>query len=247
MPALFEAAFEHPGLLTRADIIERLTSGGWRLIEVKSTTSLKGVFVIPTFCSPWSWIGCSKSSSNDFGSVVRLRRKKARKKLFKLHDVLEQCETLLDTVNGNARKMQDLVASERPPNIQTGDHCFTPYNCPYYEYCSRVDVCPDHGIDELPSLRSTRRATERGWHRRTTGHPDDFPLMNLERIVHQTVLNQASVVYGDISAMLAEIKSPVRYLDFETFAPPIPRFVGPVHTTLFRFYFPYILSTNAIR
>ena len=45
-PALFEAAFEHQGLLTRADIIERLASGGWRLIEVKSTTNLKDVFVL---------------------------------------------------------------------------------------------------------------------------------------------------------------------------------------------------------
>ena len=45
-PALFEAAFVHEGLLARADVIERLPGGGWRLIEVKSTTRLKDIFVL---------------------------------------------------------------------------------------------------------------------------------------------------------------------------------------------------------
>lgn len=231
-PALFEAAFEHQGLLTRADIIERLTSGGWRLIEVKSTTSLKDVFVLDVTFQ----LSVLRGAGLDVreAAVMTLDRSYVYDgerldltKLFKFHDVLEQCETLLETVNGNARKMQDLVASEKPPNIQTGDHCFKPYDCSYYEHCSRDDVYPDHSKDELPSLRSARRAqlNEAGIEE-IRDIPDDVPLTNLQRIVHQTVLNQDSVVHGDISAMLAEIKSPVRFLDFETFAPPIPRFVG---------------------
>ena len=44
VPALFEAAFEHRGVLARADVIERLPEGGWRLIEVKSATRAKDVF-----------------------------------------------------------------------------------------------------------------------------------------------------------------------------------------------------------
>lgn len=34
------------------------------------------------------------------------------------------------------------------------------------------------------------------------------------------------VVHGDLPLMLSAIQPPVRYLDFETFAPAIPRFVG---------------------
>jgi len=231
-PALFEAAFEHQGLLTRADIIERLASGGWRLIEVKSTMSLKDVFVLDVAFQLSVLRGAGLDVRD--AAVMTLERSYVYdgieldlKSLFKLHFVLEQCENLLDTVRGNAREMQDLVSAKEPPNVQIGDHCFTPYDCPYYEHCSREDVFPDHGIDELPSLRSARRAqlNEAGIEE-IRDIPDDFPLTNLQRIVHQTVLDQQSVVHGDISAMLAEINSPVRYLDFETFAPPIPRFVG---------------------
>jgi predicted RecB family nuclease len=41
VPAIFEAAFAFDRVLIRADILERLPSGGWRLAEVKSGTRVK--------------------------------------------------------------------------------------------------------------------------------------------------------------------------------------------------------------
>jgi hypothetical protein len=41
VPAIYEATFEHGGVLVRVDILQRRRDGRWRLIEVKSTTSLK--------------------------------------------------------------------------------------------------------------------------------------------------------------------------------------------------------------
>ena len=52
-PAVFEGAFEHDGVLVRADVIERLPEGGWRLVEVKSSTRLKDVFVLDAAVQLW--------------------------------------------------------------------------------------------------------------------------------------------------------------------------------------------------
>src|SRR5262249_14170757 len=41
VPAIFEAALVHDGLLIRVDALERLPSGRWRLNEVKSSTRIK--------------------------------------------------------------------------------------------------------------------------------------------------------------------------------------------------------------
>src|SRR5271163_3120762 len=41
IPALFEAAFEHDGVLVRVDVLHRRRDGRWRLVEVKSSTSVK--------------------------------------------------------------------------------------------------------------------------------------------------------------------------------------------------------------
>jgi predicted RecB family nuclease len=41
VPALFEATFEHGGVLVRVDILQRRDRKRWRLLEVKSTADLK--------------------------------------------------------------------------------------------------------------------------------------------------------------------------------------------------------------
>src|SRR5207248_5116748 len=41
IPAIFEAALVHDGLLIRVDALERLPDGRWRLNEVKSSTRIK--------------------------------------------------------------------------------------------------------------------------------------------------------------------------------------------------------------
>ena len=51
--ALFEAAFQHEHVLVRANVLERLPDGAWRLAEVKSTTKLKDVFVLDVAVLLW--------------------------------------------------------------------------------------------------------------------------------------------------------------------------------------------------
>ena len=41
VPAIFEGVFEHDGVLVRVDVLHRRRDGRWRLIEVKSSTSVK--------------------------------------------------------------------------------------------------------------------------------------------------------------------------------------------------------------
>jgi hypothetical protein len=41
VPAIFEGTFENGGVLVRVDVLQRRRGDRWRLIEVKSTTSLK--------------------------------------------------------------------------------------------------------------------------------------------------------------------------------------------------------------
>lgn len=147
--------------------------------------------------------------------------------LFSLYPIIEEIENLLDAVSGDAREMLSLIADSTPPDIQIGDHCHTPYECPYLDHCSRDIDEPDHRIEELPSLHVGRKLQlkqERIEEIRDV--PDDFPLTDLQSIVRQTVLEQKMVVHGDLPLMLSSIQPPVRYLGFETFAPAIPRFVG---------------------
>ena len=231
-PALFEAAFEHEGVLVRADVIERLPEGGWRLIEVKSSTRLKDVFVLDAAVQLWVLKGAGLDVRD--AGVLTLDRDYVHDgvtldldALFRLHPVLDEAQELAGSVAAQVAELQAMLSESAAPDVAPGDHCFEPYACPYYAHCTRDAVSPDHGIDELPRLAVGRREElEAAGIEEIRDIPEEFPLAGLQSTVRQTVREGRPAMHGDIAGALAGIRSPARYLDFETFAPAIPRFAG---------------------
>ncbi len=242
-PALFEAAFRHRGVLVRADIVERLPGGGWRLTEVKSTTRLKDLFVLDAAVQLWTLRGagldvreaCVLTLDRDY---VYDGRRHDLNALFRLHPVTDRAEALLAAVGAGVRDMQAMLAAPAAPDIAPGGHCFDPYPCPYHAHCTRHIAPRDHGIDELPGLRKEDRdRLEAEGIREIRDIPEDFPLAPLQRIARRAVIEGRRVRHGDIAKALARRTQPVRYLDFETFSPAVPRFAGtrPYDATPFQF------------
>ena len=231
-PAVFEAAFEHEGVLVRADVIERLPGGGWRLVEVKSTTRLKEIFILDVAVQLWVLRGAGLDVRE--ATVLTLDRgyvydgvRLDIDTLFKLHPVFDEASALLDSVGAGVHEMLAMLAEPAAPDIAPGEHCFAPYPCPYYAHCTHDQVSPEHGIDELPWLAAERRAElQTPSIEEIRDIPADFPLTRLQRIVRRAVREGQPLLHGDIPAAFAEVTLPVRHLDFETFAPAIPRFVG---------------------
>ena len=232
VPALFEAAFEHERVLVRADVIERIPGNAWRLIEVKSTTRLKDVFLWDLAVQLWVLRGAGLDVRE--AAVLTLERNYVYDGerldldvLFTMHPLFDEAVGHLDAVGARAGAMQRMLAGSRPPEIVPGGHCFTPYTCPYHPHCTRHMVAPAHGIDELPRLTASMRARlDAAGIVEVLDIPGDFPLTPLQQIVRRAVRDGRGVVYGDIAGALAGIMPPVRHLDFETFSPAIPRFAG---------------------
>lgn len=231
-PAVFEAAFEHEGVLVRADVIERLPEGGWRLVEVKSSARLKDVFVLDAAVQLWVLKGAGLDVRD--AGVLTLDRDYVYDGVtldldapFKLRPVYDEAHEFLDSVAAQVSELKGMLSRSAAPDIAPGDHCFEPYECPYHLYCTRDAVLPDHGIGELPWLSAGRREQlEAAGIEEILDIPEDFPLTGLQSVVRQTIREGSPAMHGDIAGALAGLKSPVRYLDFETFAPAIPRFAG---------------------
>lgn len=230
--ALFEPAFVHQGVLVRTDVLERLPGGGWRLVEVKSTTRLKKVFVLDAAVQLWVLRGAGLDVRE--AGVLTLNRNYIYEggehnldMLFTLHLVTKESNALLGTIGDNVTAMQAMLTETDAPDIEPGDHCFVPYDCPYHAHCTRNLVHPDHGIDELPRLDDRRRSElmARGIDE-IRDIPDEFPLTYLQQIVRRAVTENREIVHRNIRGEMARVIPPVRYLDFETYAPAIPRFAG---------------------
>ena len=229
---LFEAAFAHAGVLVRTDVLERLPEGGWRLVEVKSATRLDERFVLDVAVQLWTVRGAGLDVRD--AMVLTLDRGYVHDgarldldALFTAHPVFDAAMARLDAVGADVPAIQAMLARADAPRIAPGPHCATPHPCPYHAHCTRGHVGPEHPVDALPRLDARRRAAlEAAGVDDIRAIPDDFPLTALQRIVRHAVRANRPVVHGDITGAFARLKPPVRHLDFETFAPAIPRFAA---------------------
>ena len=141
--ALFEPAFRHQGVLVRVDILERLPEGGWGLIEVKSATRLKDTFVLDAAIQLWVLRGAGLDVRE--AGVLTLNREYIYaggehdlNALFQLHPVLEPRQRYLSQSAQGCPRCRPCSPCGNHPEIQPGDHCFSPYTCPFYAHCTRI-------------------------------------------------------------------------------------------------------------
>lgn len=206
---LFEAAFQHEDVIVRPDILQKLPDGSWQLGEVKSTTRLKDVHVLDVAIQLW----VLRNSGLDMreADVITLDRSYVfdgvhldLDALFKSHPVMNRAQTLQARVEKDVVEMLQMLEQSTAPDIAPGPHCFEPYDCPYYSHCTRHIVSSYSDTDDQSIINVDARDP--------TQHAG-----NAERSV---------VHVEDLASALSKLESPVRYLDFETFNPAIPRFVG---------------------
>ncbi|MYE54510.1 MAG: DUF2779 domain-containing protein [Chloroflexi bacterium] len=231
-PALFEPAFRHNGVLARVDVLERIPDGGWRMIEVKSTTRCKPEHILDAAVQLWVLRGAGLDIRD--AGVLTLNREYIYDgihldldALFKFDSVLDEADALLDSIGTDVAEMQAMLAAESAPDIQPSRHCLKPYTCPYFEHCTRNIPQPEHGIGELSGINSERREElEAMGITEVRDVPANFPLNELQSIIRQAVIDGSDTVHGDLARSLAEMSPPVRHLDFESFQLAIPRFAG---------------------
>ena len=250
VPVLFEAAFQHGHVLARPDVLERLPTGGWRLMEVKATTRPKEVHVHDVAIQLWVLRGAGLDVRE--AGVLTLNRgyvydgeRLDVHALFKFHPVLDEALALLDSLPAETRAMRAMLARSEPPVIAPGDHCLKPYLCDYHAHCTRNIVGPRHPLKELPHFTARKRAElQAAGIGEVKDVPDSFPLNRLQKFVRKAVRQgRVQVRRRTLREALAAIKSPVRHLDFETFAPAVPRFAGTrAYDTI-----PFLFSVHAER
>ena len=206
--------------------------GGWRLVEVKSSTRMKDLFLLDVAVQLWVLRGAGLDVRD--AAVLTLNRDYVYdgvrldvEALFAPHPVFDEASALLDDIGAHVHELLAMLARPAAPDIAPGEHCFSPHMCPYHAHCTRDALLPEHGIGELPRLAARRRAAlEAARIEEIHDIPADFPLTAPQRIVAHAVREGRALVHGDISGTLACLAPPVRHLDFETFAPAIPRFSG---------------------
>ena len=229
VPMLFEPAFAHQGVRVRVDAFER-HDGHDTLIEVKSTTSVKAEHVWDCAIQTWVARGAGRNVTRILHGHVDTRfvyrSAGDYRGLLKVVDITAEVEALLPRISGIVEQLKGVAVNSKP-EIATGGRCFAPYECPFLAHCRATEPPgPEFPIDLLPRAPAVvGRLADAGYSDLCSVPEDELPNPIHRRVATATRTGQA-FISDDLRQLLADIEYPRSYLDFETIAFVVPRWLG---------------------
>ena len=136
---LFEPAFQHGGVLVRADLLFR-RDGRYRLVEVKATTGVAEHHLQDAAIQAWVIGGAGYPV--DAVSIAHIDRSFVYpgggdyRGLLKEVDVTQDIAALLGRVPAMTLECQQSLAGPLP-DIAVGKQCGEPYSCPFLRHCDQ--------------------------------------------------------------------------------------------------------------
>jgi predicted RecB family nuclease len=221
---LYEASFFEDGVFVAVDILSR-ARGGWALTEVKSTTKVKPEHLpdaaVQTHVLRRAGLQVKRV---ELMHLDRECRFPDLSNLFYRADVTAAVEELVPSVAAEARRQLKMLAGSLP-SVETGEHCYSPYECPFIGRC--WPPAPEHHVSTLYNVRRKRAAelVEEGYET-IRDLPADLELSEIADRQRRSVQAGEVIVEPGLLEALSTLRGPVAYLDFETVGLAIPIWPG---------------------
>ena len=222
-PVVYEATFRAGGVSVTVDILER-ASHGFRLIEVKSTTSVKKHHVPDVAVQAH----VLRQDRLDLVSteVMHLNRSCTYpdlSNLFVRSDVTE-------AVKGIEAKLPSLLGEQIEmlqgpiPEVPIGPHCSTPYECPFIARCWAT--LPPHHVSTLYAMRRRALELDEQGYRTIYDLREDVPLGPIADRQRRAVQENRPIVEPTLARALDFFVPPIAFVDFETVGLAVPVWTG---------------------
>jgi predicted RecB family nuclease len=192
--AIYEAAFISDGVRIRVDILERLNDGAWNLIEVKSATSVKDLY-LPDVAVQYHVLRGSGLNIRT-AAILHLNNQYVYdgkqldlNGLFTFSDLAEEVLDLQNDIPSQLAELNEMLAEKNPPEIYPSKDCISPYKCGFWEHCTAE--MPKYWVMRLGGLSQTKfnQLVELGIE--DIAHiPDSFPLSALQSKMRTCVANR---------------------------------------------------------
>jgi predicted RecB family nuclease len=226
--AIFEGAFAFDQILVRVDILERVNGSSdagatWRLIEVKSSSKVKEVYVddlaIQTHVLRGTGVILAESCLMRINTqYVFTGGESDLDQLFALQDLTAVVAARQSALVARLGDMKTMLARPCAPEIEPDSHCHQPYACPFWDHCTKDK--PKRWVYYLPGDdRLSRRLFQQG-----IETIDDIPAGVSLSILQRRMRDNVEWIGQGLKAALHSVRYPVHHLDFETFMPAVPKF-----------------------
>lgn len=240
-----EASFSYQGLYCAVDIL-RKERGGYAIYEVKSSTHAQEQYGIDIAYQKYVLEHCGIKVTGTYlvcidsdyvrGEELELSR------LFKIVDMSEGVALETPNIPHRLKLAEALLAGEEP-DLDIGEHCSYPYECPYQGYCFRH--LPQPSVFDLYRLSGKKK-----WEYYRKGLVSFADLQKLSelngkqcrQIQFQLEDCAPHIDQKGIRKFLDTLSYPIYFLDFETMQLAVPEFPGtkPFQQIPFQYSLHYI-------
>ena len=209
-----EASFSYDGNYCAVDILHK-TEDGWAIYEVKSTS-------FPEFNG-------NPAKLDKYLPDVAYQKwvlgELDLQKLFVINDMGELIANEYDKVENGQAAAKKLLQQEEEPTMDIWEGCKKPYDCAFYQYCSRH--LPSPSVFDLYRMRFSDKLK---YYRQGLVTYDDIKnekLTPVRRIQVDSVLANTPHIEADkIKEFLDTLTYPMYFLDFETMQQVVPEYDG---------------------
>ena len=231
--SIYEASFMEDGIFIRVDIMN-LTSEGWNIYEVKSSSRVRSYHKEDASLQ-WHVLKKVKGLALNDVFVISLNNEYLKKGEVDVNSLFEYQTPLTDFVESNQDKIRSEIqdiklasSSDVIPVVNIGSHCKKPHTCQY------LDKCWPERTNDLDSIFRLYRLN---FDKKLTFYNDgidSFKKITSKIKLSTTQQNQIKayetkepiIDISKINTFISSIEYPISYFDFETFADAVPLYEG---------------------
>jgi hypothetical protein len=235
---IFEATLQHDGVLVREDVLLPTIVDGpdggtqsWRIVEVKASTKLKPEHLQDCAVQAWVHLGAGYPLSGvalaHVDNTFVYAGDGDYRGLLLEHDLTQPVFDLLPAVPAWVERAR-AAAGGPLPNIPVGQHCTSPYECPFLHVCwpARGQDGVEYPVAGLGGGRKQLGVWVMNGYRDIRDVPAADITAETQSRIHRVTSAGAAELLPGARAFAAGLPYPRYYLDFETVGPAIPLWAG---------------------
>jgi hypothetical protein len=146
-------------------------------------------------------------------------------KLFVTRDVADETRALGKDVGDLIREERKALDRAKPPDIEPGGHCTSPFTCEFYDVCNKP-LPVDH-VANLPGITPKRLEDLARQGIESIGNiPKTFPLNERQKRAWERARTGKPWFGKELEKAFADLRYPLYFMDFETLGVALPRYAG---------------------
>lgn len=245
-----EASFDFENNFCSVDILKN-DLDGVEIFEVKSSTGINEIYLDDI--SYQYYVLTNQGLKVKKANIVYLNSNYVRmgelelNKLFNIEDVTDIAISKQDEIKNKIEEINEYMsANKEEPKKLLDMYCFNPYECAYWNYCSRN--LPKNNVFDIRIMHKNKKFElyKKGKISFEDVLNEDINPKYLEQIDFEVNNKNHKINKENIKEFLKTLTYPLYFLDFETFQQAVPEYdgVSPYMQIPFQYSLHYIENEN---